>query len=64
MGLPFEMWMKLRMELRKFSRVCILTVAFVLRKVAQGSIDRHRSMVLESRAWVVSVSSVATNSVT
>ena len=35
MGLPSEMWMKLRMEPRKSSGVCILTAAFVLRKVAR-----------------------------
>ena len=54
--------MKLGMEPRKSSRVCILTAALVVRKVAQGNIDRHKSIVVESSAYAVSCNSVANSS--
>jgi len=39
--------MKLGMGPRRLSRVCIFTAALVVRNVAQGNTDRHRSMVVE-----------------
>ena len=35
---------------RRSSSVCIFTAALVVRKCAQGKSDRHRSMVVESKA--------------
>src|SRR5208283_3533234 len=49
-SLPSETWMKLGILPRKSSRVCIFTAALVVRKCAQGKTDRHRSIVVESRA--------------
>ena len=48
--LPSEMWMKLRMLPRKSGSVCIFTAALVRRKCAQGKTDKHRAMVVVSRA--------------
>ena len=42
--------MKLGMDPRKSSNVCNFTAALVVRKLAQGKTDRHRSIVVESRA--------------
>ena len=42
--------MKLGMLPRRSSSVCIFTAALVERKCAHGNSDRHRSMVVESRA--------------
>ena len=38
------------MEPRRSRKVCILMAALVFRKCAQGKRDRHRSMVVESKA--------------
>src|SRR4030042_1056984 len=46
-SLPSETWMKLGMLPRRSSSVCIFTAALVVRKCAQGTTDRHRSMVVE-----------------
>ena len=49
-SLPSEMWIKLGILPRRSSRVCIFTADLVVRKCAQGNTDRHRSMVVESKA--------------
>ena len=47
-GAPIDM--KLGMLPRRSSSVCIFTAALVVRKCAHGKTDRHRAMVVESRA--------------
>lgn len=49
--LPSETWMKLGMLPRRSSEVCIFTADFVVRKLAHGNIDMHRSIVVESTAY-------------
>ena len=49
-GLAVVMWMKLGMVPRKSSSVCSLIAALVERNGAQGKTDRHRSMVVASKA--------------
>ena len=41
---------KTRNVARRSSSVCIFTAALVVRKCAHGKTDRHRAMVVESRA--------------
>ena len=41
---------KIGMLPRRSSSVCIFTAALVVRKCAHGKTDRHRAMVVESRA--------------
>jgi len=55
--LPSEMWMKVGIDPRRSSSVCNLTAALVERNGAHGNIDRHRSMVVASRAYTVLASS-------
>ena len=49
--LPVDTWIKVGMDPRRSSNVCILKAALVSRNVAQGKSDRHRSMVVESNAY-------------
>ena len=49
-SVPSEMWMTLGIAPRRSSRVCIFTAALVERNGAHANSDRHRSMVVESRA--------------
>src|SRR3972149_4058236 len=49
--LPVDTWIKVGMDPRRSSNVCILTAALVFRKVAQGKIDRDRSIVVESKGY-------------
>src|ERR1035437_8442750 len=55
--LPSEMWMKVGIDPRRSSNVCSFTAALVERNGAHGNIDRHRSMVVASRAYTVLASS-------
>ena len=43
-------------------RVCTLTAPFLLRNCAQGNNDRHRSIVVESRAYMGSFISISDSS--
>jgi len=47
------MWMKVGIDPRRSSSVCNFTAALVERNGAHGNIDRHRSMVVASRAYTV-----------
>jgi hypothetical protein len=48
--LPSEIWIKLGIGPRRSCSVCIFTADLVERKSAQGNSDRHRSIVVLSRA--------------
>src|SRR6476661_492425 len=62
--LPSEMWMKVGIDPRRSSSVCNFTAALVERNGAHGNIDRHRSMVVASRAYTVLASSTPKSSST
>src|ERR1700747_1697485 len=49
--LPSVMRMKVGIEPRRSSSVCILTAALCLRNLAQGNNAKHKSMVVESNAY-------------
>src|ERR1022692_3531537 len=60
--LPLETWIKLGIGPRRSSSVCILTAALVERKFAHGNSERHKSIVVLSRAYTVLTRSIPISS--
>ena len=56
--------MKVGIDPRRSSSVCNFTAALVEQNGAHGNIDRHRSMVVASRAYTVLASSTPKSSST